>query len=335
MKSLAFRWVAITATEDFPVAIAPVRAALKGIAKLRIIPLPFRPLSEAEEEEYARQLQGSEGILLRPGYITPSFLDRLPRLRVVAVHGAGVDQVDVPACTERGVLVTNAPGANADSVTEFTIGMMLSLARRIPGASQQVQGKKMWGEARHTGTELKGKTLGLVGLGQIGERVARIATAFGMKVCAYDPGLTAGQIKERGARRLKFDALLAESDFVSLHVPLIPATPHLINRETIRKMKKGAFLINCARGSLVDEKALSFALHTGKLSGAALDVLGGEPPNPDSPIFGTPNILVTPHMAGSTKECLESIARVNGQDLARFIQGKRPKHPVNKPKSRK
>ncbi len=328
-------WIAVTSTDDFPVAMAPVRAALKGIAKIRMVPLPFSPLSESEEAEYARQLKEMQGILLRPGYITPALLDRLPHLRVVSVHGAGVDQVDVPACTERGVLVTNAPGANADSVTELTIGLMLSLARRIPGASQRVREEKVWGEARHTGSELKGKTLGLIGLGQIGERVARIARAFGMKICAYDPGLTAAQIKERGARHMKLEALLAASDYISLHAPHIPATHHLIGPDALGKVKKGACLINCARGPLVDENALALALQYGRLAGAALDVLECEPPDPKSPIFDAPNLILTPHMAGSTDECLENIARVAGEDLARVMQGKRPKFPVNKPKAKR
>ncbi len=334
MKKPIFQWVAVTSTDDFPVALGPVRAALRGVAKIRVVSLPFSPLSDSEEKEYARQLRGMDGILLRPGYITPSLLDRLPRLRVVSVHGAGVDQVDVPACTERGVLVTNAPGANADSVAELTIGLMLSLARRIPESSKQVLEKKVWGEARHTGSELKGKTLGLVGIGQIGERVARIAKAFGMKVCAHDPALSAGQIKKRGAHRLKFEALLAQSDFISLHAPLIPATHHLIDGNALKKVKKSACLINAARGPLVDEAALARSHMSGRLGGAALDVLEGEPPDPKSPIFSAPNILLTPHMAGSTGECLEAIARVAGEDLARVTQGKRPRFPVNKPKRR-
>lgn len=334
MKAPSLPRVAVTSTDDFPVAMAPVRAALEGIAEVRIVPLPFSPLTNAEEAEFARELQGVRGILLRPGYITASLLDRLPDLCMVSVHGAGVDQVDVAACTERGVLVTNAPGANADSVAELTIGLMLSLARRIPAASRRVREEKVWGEARYTGGELKGKTLGLVGIGQIGERVARIARAFGMKVIAHDPALTAAKIREKGARRVKLDALLAESDYISLHAPHIPATHHLIGAEALEKVKRGAFLVNCARGPLVDEKALAAALKDGRLGGAALDVLEGEPPDPASPIFGAPNLVLTPHMAGSTAECLENIARVAGEDLARVMQGKRPKFPVNRPKKK-
>ncbi|MEE3154626.1 MAG: NAD(P)-dependent oxidoreductase, partial [Pseudomonadota bacterium] len=169
------RWVAVTATEDFPVAMAPVRRALKGVAPVRIVSLPFRPLSDVEEGRFAGELRGAHGILLRPGYVTATLLDQLPDLQVVAVHGVGVDQVDVEACSARGVLVTNAPGANADAVAELTIGLMLSLARRIPESAGRVRDERVWGAARHTGGELKGKTLGLIGLGQIGVRVGRIA----------------------------------------------------------------------------------------------------------------------------------------------------------------
>lgn len=328
-------WVAVTATDDFPVALAPVRDALKGIAPVRVVALPFRPLSEAEETLFAGELNGAAGILLRPGYVTASLLDRLADLRVVAVHGAGVDQVDVEACGARGVLVTNAPSANADAVAEITIGLMLSLARRIPEAAGRVRGERVWGEARHTGSELKGKTLGLIGLGQIGVRVGRIAGAFGMTVAAHDPALTKAEIRDRGARPMTFEAVLAASDFVSLHAPLTPETHHLIGRRAIAAMKKSAFLVNAARGPLVDEKALARALGSGKLGGAALDVLEGEPPDPKSPIFDAPNIILTPHMAGSTNECLETIARTAAADIGRVLQGKRAKFPVNKPIKRR
>lgn len=326
------QWVAVTATDDFPVSLKPVRDALKGVAPMRTVPLPFSPLSPADEKKFAKQLQGAAGILLRPGYITPTLLDLLPDLKIVAVHGAGVDQVDVDACTERGVLVTNAPGANADAVAELTLGLMVSLARRIPQSAERVHNEKVWGEARHTGSELRGKTLGLVAIGQIGRRVAHLAKAFGMKVLAHDPGVTAQDIRALGARPATLDKLLAGSDYVSLHAPHLPATHHLIDRKALAKMKKGAYLINAARGPLVDEVALASALKSGQLGGAALDVLEGEPPDPKSPIFDAPNILLTPHMAGSTQECLDRIAGTAAADIARFLQGKRPKYRVNRPK---
>tara|TARA_Y100001934_G_C12302663_1_gene750740 strand:+ start:57 stop:1058 length:1002 start_codon:yes stop_codon:yes gene_type:complete len=332
MPSKKGRWVAVTATDDFPVAMKPVHEALKGIAPVRTVPLPFSPISAAQEKKFAKLFQGAAGMLLRPGYITPSLLDQLPDLKVVAVHGAGVDQVDVDACTERGVLVTNAPGANADSVAELTLGLMISLARQIPQSAWQVHHQNAWGDARHTGSELRGKTLGLVAVGQIGRRVAHLCKAFGMKVCGYDPGLNAKEMRALGVRPMKLDALLAEADYVSLHAPHLPATHHLIDRKAIAIMKKGAFLINAARGPLVDEAAMARALKRGKLGGAALDVLEGEPPDPKSPIFDAPNILLTPHMAGSTGECLERIAGTAAADIARFLEGKRPKYRINRPR---
>ena len=331
MASNSKRVVVITATDDFPVAMKPVRQVLKGIASIKIVPLPFRPLSQPEETKFVKLLIGAIGILLRPGYITPTLLERLPNLRVIAVHGAGVDQVDVEACTHSGVLVTNAPGANANSVAELAIGLMIDISRKFSAGAERIRRDRVWGEARHTGNELKGKTLGLVGFGQVGKRVAGIAKVFGMPVCANDPGLTIGDIRAGGARPLKLETLLAASDIVSLHAPHIPATHHLINRSTISKMKKGAYLINTARGALIDELALTRALKNKWLGGAALDVLNGEPPDPDSFIFTAPNLIVTPHIAGSTHECLEAIARTNAEDISRIIQGKRAKYIVNKP----
>jgi D-3-phosphoglycerate dehydrogenase / 2-oxoglutarate reductase len=322
-------WVAITATEDFPVSMEPVHASLDGVAPIKTIPLPFSPIDEDEEVKFATMLEGAAGMLLRPGYITPSFLDKLPDLKVVAVHGAGVDQVDVAACTQRGVLVTNAPGANADAVAELTLCLMVDLARRVSESAARVQRERVWGEARHTGSELKGKTLGLVGIGQIGGRVTRIAKAFGMEVCAHDPGLDNAAISALGAQAMTLKELLGASDFISLHAPHIPATHHMINPDAFAAMKPGAFLINAARGPLIDETALAAALKSGRLGGAALDVLEGEPPNPDSPIFDAPNILLTPHIGGSTVECLDTIAATASADIARFIQGEAVLHPVN------
>ena len=325
------RWAAVTSTPDLPVAMAPVKRAMAGVAPVRAVALPFRPLDKAEEAAFAGKLRGAEGILLRPGYITASLLDLLPDLRVVAVHGAGVDQVDVAACTERGVLVTNTPGANANAVAELTLALILSLARRIPQAASRVEAERVWGEARHTGVELKGKTLGLIGVGQIGSRLAKMALGMGMKVLAHDPGVRSEDIRARGARPARFDTLLGRADFISLHAPLTPETHHLIDKQAISKMKKGAFLVNAARGPLVDEAALARALRSGKIGGAALDVLEGEPPDPESPIFDAPNLILTPHMAGSTHECLEAIAAWAGEDIARVMSGKKPKYPVNEP----
>ena len=334
MSMTAAPWIALAATDDLPILEAPVVTAAEGIAEVRSVALPYKPLSPAEETHWAEQLQGAGAILLRSGYITGSLLDRLPDLKVVAVHGAGVDPVDVAACTERGVLVTNTPGANADAVTEITIGLMLALIRRIPEAAHRVKSERAWDSARHTGGERKGRVLGLVGFGQIGQRIGSIARAFGMAVIAHDPAISDEAITQQDAEPMSLEALLGAADIVSLHAPAIPATRHMINTETIAAMKSGAMIVNCARGSLVDERALAQALIDGHLGGAALDVLEGEPPDPKSPIFAAPNIILTPHMAGSTVECLRTIAETAGADMVRVLRGEAAVHPVNTPAER-
>lgn len=323
-------WVALTGIADLPIAELPARQALEGVAEARVIGLPYKPLTADEEAHWAGELQGAGGILLRSGYITASLLDRLPDLKIVAVHGAGVDPVDIEACTARGVQVTNAPGANANAVAELVFGLMLAHVRQIPASAHKAMAEKAWDAARHTGGELRGRTLGLVGFGQIGKRVALIAQAFGMTVAASDPVVSDTDMQADGVQPMQLNDLLAASDMISLHAPAIPATRHMINAKSIALMKPDACLINCARGALVDEVALAAALRAGKLGGAALDVLDGEPPDPASPIYGAPNMLLTPHMAGSTFECLDAIAATTAADIARVLKGEPPVHPVNK-----
>ncbi len=322
-------WVALAATEELPIVEAPVLAAMNGIAPVRTVALPYKSLDADEIVQYAGLLQGAGGMLLRSGYVTRALLDKLPALRVIGVHGTGVDPVDVDACTERGVIVTNTPGANADAVTELTIALMISVLRRLPESAHATRVERKWDAARHTGGELKGRTLGLVGYGQIGQRVGAIATALGMSVLASDPALSASEIAQLGASARPFEALLAEADIVSLHAPAIASTHHMIDADATKLMKSHAILVNCARGTLVNENDLATALVEGRLGGAALDVLEGEPPNPDSPIYSAPNIILTPHMAGSTYECLESIARTAGADIARVLSGQPPLHAIN------
>lgn len=324
-------WIALAATPELPILEAPVRHAAADRHEVRTVALPYAPLSTEETVHWAERFAGAGGILLRSGYVTGELLDLLPDLRVVAVHGAGVDPVDVAACTERGVQVTNTPGANADAVAELTIALVLSALRGIPDAAHATRSCRQWDSARVLGGELGGRTLGLVGIGQIGTRVAGLAAAFGARVVAADPALDAAAVRERHAEPVSTETLLAEADIISLHAPAIAATRHMINAASIARMKPGVVLVNCARGSLVDETALAEALQQGQVGAAALDVLDGEPPDPDSPLYGAPNVIMTPHMAGSTRECLETIARVAAGDIVRVLDGARPAHPVNAP----
>ncbi|MEK9923870.1 MAG: hydroxyacid dehydrogenase [Rhodospirillales bacterium] len=322
-------WIALAGTQELPIAEELAVAALEGIANTRTIPLPYKKLTPKEEAHWAQELAGASGILLRSGYLPDSLLALLPDLKVVAVHGAGVDPVDIEACTKRGIKVTNAPGANANAVAELVFGLMLSLLRGIPQASQAAMSEKAWDTARVTGGELKNRTLGLVGFGQIGKRVAKIAQAFGMDVAASDPAVTEEVMNAEGVTSMSLESLFNKSHIISLHAPAIPATKQMINADTLRQMRTDALLINCARGALVDEAALADALRKGQIAGAALDVLDGEPPDPNSPLYQAPNLLITPHMAGSTLECLNTIAATCGADIASVLTGQVPKYPVN------
>ncbi len=322
-------WVALAVNPDLPISEGPVEKALQGIADFKAIEIPYKTLSNAEEKECSALLQGASGLLLRSGYATSTLVALLPSLKVIGVHGTGVDPVDVDACSKLGITVTNTPGANADAVTELSFALMISLLRRIPKSAELAMRDKRWDEARFTGGELRGKTLGLVGFGQIGQRVAKIANAFGMTVIAADPQVAPATMKSFGAESSTLEHLLSAADIVSLHAPAIATTINMINRQSIAAMKTGALLINCARGALVDELAVAEALHSGQLGGAALDVLQGEPPNPESPIFNAPNFLLTPHMAGSTYECLDTVAHMAATDIANVLAGRAPLHPVN------
>jgi D-3-phosphoglycerate dehydrogenase len=219
--------------------------------------------------------------------------------------GVGVDNIDLEAATKRGVLVMSTPGGNAVSVAEHTFALMLSLARQVPRLDKAFHEGK-WEKSSAAGTEVRGKTLGLIGLGRIGTEVAIRAEAFDMRVLGYDPYISEAAAREVSVELVPLDQLLAESDFVSLHTALSPATQNLINAESIAKMKKGAFIINAARGELIDEGALAAALKSGHLAGAGLDVFVVEPPK-DSPLAGLANVIGTPHIAGSTTEAQEEV----------------------------
>ncbi|OED40067.1 hypothetical protein AB833_12860 [Chromatiales bacterium (ex Bugula neritina AB1)] len=322
-------WVALAVNPDLPISQGPVSQALEGIAEFKAVHIPYKKLTAEEEDHCADLLQGAYAILLRSGYITASLLAKLPDLKVIAVHGTGVDPVDVETCSKRSIIVTNTPGANADAVTELSFALMISLLRGLQTSSARAMQDKLWDEARTTGGELRGRQLGVVGFGQIGQRVATIAQAFGMKVIASDPQVEDADIIAKGAAAGSLEELLNHSDIVTLHAPATPATHHLINQRSLQTMKRGALLINCARGALVDEYAVAAALESGQLGGAALDVLAGEPPDPQSPVYQAPNFLLTPHMAGSTLECLDNVARMAAADIAAVLSNRSPAHPVN------
>jgi D-3-phosphoglycerate dehydrogenase / 2-oxoglutarate reductase len=237
--------------------------------------------------------------------VTAELLDKAAKLRVVGRAGVGVDNIDLEAATKRGVLVMSTPGGNSVSVAEHTFALLLAMARQVPRLDKAIREGK-WEKSSAAGTEVRGKTLGLIGLGRIGSEVAVRAEAFDMRVLAYDPFISEAAAREVSVELVPLDKLLAESDFVSLHTALNAATQNLISAATIGKMKKGARIINAARGELIDEAALAEALKSGQLAGAAVDVFAEEPPK-NSPLVGLPNLIATPHVAGSTTEAQEEV----------------------------
>ncbi|MGA7157936.1 MAG: phosphoglycerate dehydrogenase, partial [Acidobacteriaceae bacterium] len=234
-----------------------------------------------------------------------TLLAAAPRLRIIGRAGVGVDNIDATEATRRGIVVMNTPGANAVAVAELTLGLMISMCRAIPRANATMHAAK-WEKKSLQGSELRNKTLGIIGLGRIGLEVARRAQAFGMNVIGYDPFIAPVIARENHVALLSLDEVLSTSDFLSLHVGLTPQTEGLINEKSIAKMKKGVRIINCARGELIVDDALAAAIQSGHVAGAALDVFRKEPLK-DSPYFGIDNVLLSPHIAGSTDEAQEAI----------------------------
>ena len=237
-----------------------------------------------------------------------------PKLRVIGRAGVGVDNIDAAAATRRGIVVMNTPGANAVAVAELTIALMLALARKLPMANATMHACK-WEKKSLQGMELRGKTLGILGLGRIGLEVAKRAKGFGLEIIGSDPFVSAAVARENGIRLVTLDELLAGSDYLTLHVGLTPQTTGVINAKTLATMKKGVRIINCARGELIDDAALVEALKSGQVAGAALDVFAVEPPK-ESPYAALDNVILTPHIAGSTGEAQEAV----GIQIARQVR---------------
>lgn len=275
-------------------------------------------------------LSTADALIVRSAtQVTAQILEAAPNLRVIGRAGVGVDNVDLDAATRRGVLVMNTPGGNAVSVAEHTLALLMSVARRIPQHSAAIHAGR-WEKSGSQGVELRGKTLGLVGLGRVGNEVARRARAMEMLVLAYDPYVSESAARDAGVELSGLNELLERSDFVSLHAALSPSTEKLINAEKLAKFKQGAVLVNAARGELVDEAALADALRSGKLSGAGLDVFAVEPPK-DSPLLGLANAIFTPHIAGSTREAQEEVGTLIAQQVLDFLTDGSLRNAVNLP----
>jgi D-3-phosphoglycerate dehydrogenase len=259
-----------------------------------------------EKAALAAELAEADALLVRSAvFVDAAMMDQAPKLRVIGRAGVGVDNIDLDAATKRGIAVMNTPGANAIAVAEHTLALMLALARQLPRADATMHAGK-WEKKSLQGSELRGKTLGIVGLGRIGVEVARRAVSFGMKIIAHDPYVALSLAQQLQITLVPMDEIYAKSDYITLHVGLTKQTEKMINASTLARIKKGARLVNCARGELLDDAAVVAALQSGQLGGAALDVFSDEPLK-DSPLHGAPNTILTPHIAGSTNEAQDAV----------------------------
>jgi D-3-phosphoglycerate dehydrogenase len=265
-------------------------------------------IDDSGDPSFRTALPRAHGLIVRSATkVRRALLDEGAELRVVGRAGVGVDNIDLGACTERGVAVCNAPAGNTVAAAELTLALMLAMVRRIPAAEASVRAGE-WARSRFRGAELRGRTLGLIGAGRIGGAVAHRCRSFGMRVLAYDPYLTDGRAEELHAERATLDAVIEGADVLSLHVPLTDDTRGLIDADALGRMKTGAYLVNVARGGVVDEESLAGALASGQLAGAAVDVFETEPLDADSALRGAPNLVLTPHLGASTAEAQELVA---------------------------
>jgi D-3-phosphoglycerate dehydrogenase / 2-oxoglutarate reductase len=271
-----------------------------------------------DRDELIKIVGQYDGVAVRSATkITEKVIAAADRLKVIGRAGIGVDNIDVPAATSKGIIVMNTPFGNSITTAEHAIALMFALARQIPQADVSTQAGK-WEKNRFMGVELTGKTLGIIGCGNIGSIVANRALGLSMRVIAFDPFLSPERAKDIGVEKVDLDELLSRADFISFHTPLTDKTKNLLNAETLAKTRKGVRIINCARGGLVDEKALRAALDSGHVAGAAFDVFSVEPAN-ENPLFGHPNVVSTPHLGAATTEAQENVALQIAEQMSDYL----------------
>ena len=285
----------------------------------------------AEPERWDREAPAVDAVISRKGRITRSHIEKSRgRLKIVARTGVGFDasRIDVDAAKEHKVWVTNMPGSNAAAVAELAIAQMVALARHTVKADQVVKAGRWADHSRLIGVELAGKHLGIVGMGNIGTRVALRARAFEMALLVHDPYIPASHVTALGGRWLGLDELMSAADFVTLHCPHNRETHHLVGERQLALMKRTAYLVNLARGGVVDEEALYKCLSEKRIAGAAIDVMETEPPRKDHPLIGLENVVFSPHIGGSTSEATSRGERGAAEEVVRVLEGKRPLNPV-------
>ena len=272
-------------------------------------------------DEVAKLLPEIDGYIAGLDGIDATALKTANRLKVISRYGVGVDNVDLCAAREKGIVFTNTPGANSVSVAELALGLMLALARRIPEAVEEVHLGK-W--PRYAGLSLEGKTVGILGLGAIGKQLARRLYGFDCRILAFDPLADPAFAKDNHVELAVLDTVIEESDFISLHLPLLPETRCLVNDTFLNKMKKGSFLINTSRGEVIDEDALLRALQSGHLKGAALDAFTVEPPDPNNPLLVLPQVIVTPHLGAQTDGATSNMGWLAMRDCLAVLRSEEP-----------
>jgi D-3-phosphoglycerate dehydrogenase len=305
----------------------PMAAA--GIELLRA--QPGWNIIVSNPKEYLEHLPEADALVVRSAVkVTKEVLEKAPKLRVIGRAGVGVDNVDLKAATAAGVVVMNTPGGNAASVAEHTIALILAMARSIPQASVSTKAGK-WEKKKFLGNEIRGKTLGVIGLGSIGREVVKRARAFEMRILASDPYVNPQIAADLDVELVELAKLYAESDYITLHLALTPETQKLISREAIAQMKPGVRIVNCARGEMIDQDALAEALQAGKIGGAALDVFKPEPPAPELPLLAFDTLVATPHIAGSTEEAQEIVGVRIAEQICDYLKNGVAINAVNMP----
>lgn len=284
------------------------------------VPVDYRPELSKKPDELKSALREYDAVIVRSAAkITAEMLENPGKLRAIARAGVGVDTIDVTAATRKGIVVMNTPGGNTVSAAEHTIALMMSLARLVPQADATIK-KGGWDRNKYVGTQVTGKTIGIIGLGRIGREVARRAAGLEMKVLAFDPFVTPDKVLEMGYKpAASIDAMLPDVDFLTIHVPLTDETKSLIGPNELAKMKKSARILNVARGGIVDEAALAEALKAGSIAGAGIDVFSVEPIVAENPLLGAPNVVLTPHLGASTFEAQENVAIEAAELIANFL----------------
>ena len=302
-----------------------------GLEPLRAAGLAVEKRTGLKGGELAESLRASDGLVVRSETkVTAQLMEAAPRLRVIGRAGVGVDNIDVPAATQRGVVVMNAPDGNTMTTAEHTMALLLALARRVPQGDASLKAGR-WERKKFVGVELRGKTLGVVGLGRIGRVVASRARGFEMKVVAFDPFVAPEQVSAEEIELAPLEDVLGRADFLTVHAPLTPETRGLVGAREFALMKQGVRVINCARGGLIDERALHAAIKEGKVAGAALDVFEQEPPPADHPLLSLEEVIVTPHLGASTREAQEGVALTVAEQMRDFFLTGAVRGAVNVP----